>query len=90
VKEIEAYYDAEGFHRLGPRRDRDQAPEGPTSEFQIWQQGIHSLAAWPASTVRFSKTTATGDVYNLKKLSDCSGNYVAAQAGAALGAAPVP
>ena len=32
-----------------------------------------------------SKVSAAGDVYNLKKLSDFSGNYVAAQAGAAVG-----
>jgi hypothetical protein len=29
--------------------------------------------------------TATGDAYNLRKLSDLDGNYVAASAGAALG-----
>ena len=29
--------------------------------------------------------TATGDVYNLKKVSDFSGNYVAGQGGAAVG-----
>ena len=32
-----------------------------------------------------SKATATGEVFNLKKLSDFSGNYVAAEAGAAVG-----
>jgi hypothetical protein len=32
-----------------------------------------------------SKVTATGEVFNLKKLSDFSGNYVAGQAGAAVG-----
>ena len=33
-----------------------------------------------------SKVTAVGEVFNLKKVGDFSGNYVAAQAGAALGA----
>ena len=33
-----------------------------------------------------SKASATGDVFNLKKISDFSGNYVAAQASAALAA----
>ena len=33
-----------------------------------------------------SKVTAVGEVFNLKKLSDFSGNYVAGQAGAAMGA----
>ena len=33
-----------------------------------------------------SKVTATGDVFNLKKVEDFSGNYVAAAAGAAVGA----
>src|SRR5215510_3231514 len=33
-----------------------------------------------------SKASATGDVFNLKKVSDFSGNYVAAQASAALAA----
>jgi len=32
-----------------------------------------------------SKVTATGEVFNLKKLSDFSGNYVAGQAGATVG-----
>jgi hypothetical protein len=32
-----------------------------------------------------SKVTATGEVFDLKKLSDFSGNYVAGQAGAGLG-----
>ena len=32
-----------------------------------------------------SKVTATGEVFNLKKLSDFSGNYVAGQAGAGVG-----
>jgi hypothetical protein len=32
-----------------------------------------------------SKVTASGDVFNLKSVSDFPGNYVAAQAGAALG-----
>src|SRR5262245_11963051 len=32
-----------------------------------------------------SKASATGNVYNLKKLEDFAGNYVAAQAGAAVG-----
>jgi hypothetical protein len=32
-----------------------------------------------------SKASATGEVFNLKQLSDFSGNYVAAQAGAAVG-----
>jgi hypothetical protein len=32
-----------------------------------------------------SKASAVGNVYNLKKLDDFSGNYVAAQAGAAVG-----
>jgi hypothetical protein len=32
-----------------------------------------------------SKVTATGEVFNLKKLSDFAGNYVAGQAGAAVG-----
>jgi Envelope integrity protein A len=32
-----------------------------------------------------TKASATGNVYNLKQLSDFSGNYVAAQAGAAIG-----
>jgi len=32
-----------------------------------------------------SKVTATGEVFHLKSVSDFSGNYVAAQAGAALG-----
>ena len=32
-----------------------------------------------------SKVTATGEVFNLKKLEDFSGNYVAGQAGAAVG-----
>ena len=33
-----------------------------------------------------SKASATGEVFNLKKVSDFSGNYVAAQAGAEVGA----
>ena len=32
-----------------------------------------------------SKVTATGEVFNLKKLSDFNGNYVAGQAGATVG-----
>ena len=32
-----------------------------------------------------SKVSATGEVFNLKKLSDFAGNYVAGQAGAAVG-----
>jgi hypothetical protein len=32
-----------------------------------------------------SKVTATGEVFNLKKLSDLDGNYVAGKAGAAVG-----
>jgi hypothetical protein len=32
-----------------------------------------------------AKATATGEVFNLKKLSDFAGNYVAGQAGAAVG-----
>jgi hypothetical protein len=32
-----------------------------------------------------SKVTATGEVFNLKKVSDFSGNYVAGQAGATVG-----
>jgi hypothetical protein len=32
-----------------------------------------------------SKVTAAGEIFNLKKLSDFSGNYVAGQAGAAVG-----
>lgn len=32
-----------------------------------------------------SKVTATGEVFNLKKLADFAGNYVAGQAGAAVG-----
>jgi len=35
--------------------------------------------------VGVSKVSASGQVFNLKKLSDFSGNYVAAQAGAAVG-----
>jgi len=33
-----------------------------------------------------SKVTATGEVFNLKKLSDFNGNYVAGEAGATMGA----
>ena len=39
----------------------------------------------PEQSPRVSKVTATGEVFNLKELSDFSGNYVAGQAGAGVG-----
>ena len=44
-----------------------------------------SISGLSVADLGISKATATGDVYNLTKLSDFSGNYVAAQAGAAIG-----
>lgn len=44
-----------------------------------------SISGLSVVDVGISKVTATGDVYNLKKVSDFSGNYVAAQGGAAVG-----
>jgi Envelope integrity protein A len=44
-----------------------------------------SISGLSVADLGISKATATGDVYNLKKLSDFAGNYVAAQAGAAVG-----
>src|SRR5262245_27889939 len=44
-----------------------------------------SIDGLSVADLGISKATATGNVYNLKKLEDFSGNYVAAQAGAAVG-----
>lgn len=44
-----------------------------------------SINGLSVADLGISKATATGEVFNLKKLSDFSGNYVAAQAGAAVG-----
>ena len=44
-----------------------------------------SISGLSVVDVGISKVSATGDVFNLKKLSDFSGNYVAAEAGAAVG-----
>jgi hypothetical protein len=44
-----------------------------------------SIDGLSVADLGISKATATGDVFNLKKLSDFNGNYVAAQAGAAVG-----
>ena len=38
-----------------------------------------------ATSLGVSKVTAKGEVYNLKKLADFSGNYAAGQAGATIG-----
>jgi len=44
-----------------------------------------SINGLSVADLGISKATATGEVFHLKKLSDFSGNYVAAQAGAAVG-----
>jgi hypothetical protein len=44
-----------------------------------------SISGLSVADVGISKVSATGNVYNLKNVSDFSGNYVAAQAGAAVG-----
>jgi len=45
-----------------------------------------SISGLSVVDLGISKASATGDVFNLKKISDFSGNYVAAQASAALAA----
>jgi hypothetical protein len=49
------------------------------------QEHPFSISGLSVVDLGISKVSATGDVFNLKKLSDFSGNYVATQAGAALG-----
>jgi hypothetical protein len=44
-----------------------------------------SINGLSVADLGISKATATGNVYNLKKLEDFSGNYVAATAGATVG-----
>jgi hypothetical protein len=44
-----------------------------------------SIDGLSVADLGISKASATGNVYNLTKLADFSGNYVAAQAGAAVG-----
>src|SRR5512144_1586164 len=44
-----------------------------------------SINGLSVADVGISKVSATGEVFNLKKVSDFSGNYVSAQAGAAIG-----
>ena len=44
-----------------------------------------SINGLSVADLGISKATATGEVFDLKKLSDFNGNYVAAQAGAAVG-----
>jgi len=44
-----------------------------------------SMNGLSVADLGISKVTATGDVFHLKKVSDFSGNYVAAQASATLG-----
>lgn len=44
-----------------------------------------SVSGLSVVDVGVSKVTAKGEVFNLKKLEDFSGNYVAAEAGAAVG-----
>jgi len=49
------------------------------------QEHTFSINGLSVVDLGISKVSASGQVFNLKKLSDFSGNYVAAQAGAALG-----
>jgi hypothetical protein len=49
------------------------------------QEYPFSINGLSVADVGISKVSATGNVYNLKKASDFSGNYVAAQAGAVVG-----
>jgi hypothetical protein len=58
------------------RRERQAPYQGKEHPFSTGGLSVAGLG--------ISKATATGDVHNLKKLSDCSENYIAAQAGAAL------
>jgi len=44
-----------------------------------------SINGLSVADVGISKVSATGEVFNLKKLSDFSGNYVAAEAGTTIG-----
>jgi hypothetical protein len=44
-----------------------------------------SISGLSVADVGIAKVSATGDVYNLKTLSEFSGNYVAGQAGMAVG-----
>ena len=45
-----------------------------------------TISGLSVADVGISKMTTTGNVYHLKKLADFSGNYAAAEAGAAVGA----